>query len=483
MKIKDNKEPKKMKKNKDPKKSVFNIIYIFLGLFVLMMGYFSYFIVFKSDDVINNTYNKRQEILAERVVRGEILSADGQVLAKTIIDEEGNESREYPFGEVYAHVVGRFSKGKTGIEQSENIRLLTSNINTLEVMYSELVGEKSPGDNIVTTIDSQLQQVAYDALGDYRGAVVVMEPSTGKILAMVSKPSYDPNDVDEMWNELVADEDTESPLINRATQGLYPPGSTFKVLTCLEYIRENPTTYKNYKFECDGSIEYEGMTIHCYNNKVHGNLDLPISLAKSCNTSFASIGKDLNLDSYYTLCSDFLFNSKLPIEMESNPSSFTLKEEGSSTPEAMQTAIGQGNTLISPLHNALIAAAVANGGVMMKPYVIDHIENADGGVVERYSPKIISKPMSPEEAKYIGKMMRLVVKDGTGTKLADLGQKAAGKTGSADHGGESAHAWFIGYAPYDDPNIVVSVIVENVGTGSEYAVPIAKKIFNAYFEK
>jgi peptidoglycan glycosyltransferase len=348
-------------------------------------------------------------------------------------------------------------------------------------MYSDLIGEKSPGDNVITTLDSELQQIAYDALGDNRGAVVVMEPSTGKILAMVSKPAYDPNEVDALWEELVADEDTEAPLLNRAAQGLYPPGSTFKVITTLEFMREDPW-YQGYEFECEGSIEYEGMRMRCYNNKVHGDVDLELSFAKSCNTSFASIGKDLDMNSFYDLAEDFLFNNNLPITMASNPSSFTLKKGVSSVKEAMQTAIGQGNTLITPLHNAMIAATIANGGVMMKPYVVDHVENINGGLVKKYKPQIITKPMTSFEAAELGEMMRLVVTEGTGTKLEDLEQEAAGKTGSADHGEGKAHAWFIGYTPYDNPEIAVSVIVESVGTGSEYAVPIAKEIFEAYYK-
>ncbi len=472
----------KMNENKDYRKSSFQIIYIFLGLFVFMMGYFVYFIVFKSDDIVNSPYNKRQEVLAERVIRGDILSSDGATLARTVTDGD-DEIREYPFGEVYANVVGRFLKGKTGIEQSENIRLLTSNVNALEIAYDDLVGKKCPGDDVVTTLNAELSQVAYDALGDYRGAVVVMEPATGKILVMVSKPSYDPNDIDSSWEELIADEDEESPLINRATQGLYPPGSTFKILTALEYMRENPTTYKDYEYDCDGSVEYGDMTIHCYNNKQHEEVDLPKSFAKSCNTSFASIGKGLNIDSFFSLCEDFSFNKNLPITMESNQSKYTLKKGSSSVSELMQTAIGQGHTLITPLHNAMITATVANDGVMMKPYIVDHIENADGGAVKRYSPEVLAKPMTGKEANYIGKMMRLVVTDGTGTKLKNMEQKAAGKTGSADNANGKAHAWFIGYAPYDDPKIVVSIIVENVGTGSDYAIPIAKKIFDAYFKQ
>lgn len=468
------------KKQMDPKKSIFQIVYIFLGLFVLMMGYFIYFIVSRSDDVINSAYNKRQNVLAKRVIRGEIITADGEVLAQTMIDKEGKETREYPNGDMYAHIVGRYSKGITGIEETENIRMLTSNIGSLEIMYLDLIGEKSPGDNVITTLNSKLQKVAYDALGNYRGAVVVMEPSTGKILAMVSKPAYDPNKIDKQWEDLIEDEKKEFRLLNRATQGLYPPGSTFKLLTSLEYMREH-SDYKGYEYNCRGSIEYEGMKIRCYNNKVHGKVDLSHSLAKSCNTSFSSIGKDLDMDSFHTLCEQFLFNSKLPIAIASNPSSFTLQRGISGVKEAMQTAIGQGKTLITPLHNAMIASTVANGGMMMKPYVVDRIENADGGSVKRFTPQIITKPMTPEEADYIASMMRMVVTDGTATKLKGIDEEVAGKTGSADNDKGKAHAWFIGYAPFEDPEIAVSVVVENVGTGSDYAVPIARKVFDAYF--
>lgn len=466
----------------DFRKTTFHIIYIFLGLFVLMTCYFTYFILFQSDEVINNSYNKRQEVLAQRIVRGNILSSKGDILAKTLVDEEGNEVRNYPYGKVFAHVVGRFDYGKTGIEEAENIHLLTSNINSLEVMYSDLIGEKSPGDNVITTLDTDLQQVAYDALGNYRGAAVVMEAATGKILAMVSKPSYDPNKILKNWERLIADDDSKAPLLNRATQGLYPPGSTFKVLTTLEYMRENPE-FRQYKYDCVGSMEYDGMTIHCHNNKKHGHLDLAKSLAKSCNTSFANIGKELDISAFGSLCEDFLFNRNLPVNMASSVSQFTLEKGKSGVREQMQTAIGQGNTLITPLHNAMIAASVANEGIMMKPYVVDRIENAQGGLVKQYSSQKLKRLMSSEEAKEISEMMRQVVTDGTATKLDNLKQEVAGKTGSADNAHGKAHSWFIGFAPYDQPEIVVSIIVENVGTGSEYAVPIAKKIFQEYFKE
>jgi peptidoglycan glycosyltransferase len=167
--------------------------------------------------------------------------------------------------------------------------------------------------------------------------------------------------------------------------------------------------------------------------------------------------------------------------MASSKSSFTLQKANSSAKEAMQTAIGQGKTLITPLHNAMIVSTIANGGAMMKPYVVDYVENAYGGVVKTYSPQLYSNPMTPQEAEYIGGMMRKVVTEGTATKLMNMKAEAAGKTGSADHGKGKAHSWFVGYAPYDNPEIAVSIIVESVGTGSEYAVPIAREIFEAYF--
>ncbi|MGF7145715.1 peptidoglycan glycosyltransferase [Anaerotaenia torta] len=470
----------------DVRKPIFSILYIFLGIFVLIAGYFSYYLIIRSDDVINNAYNRRQEVLEQRVIRGSILSADGEILAQTLVDGEGKETREYPFKKVFAHVVGRYSKGKSGIEEMENIRLLTSNINSIEVMYSDLMGEKSQGDNVITTLDSKLQKLAYDALGDNRGAVVVLEVATGRILAMVSKPSYDPNLVDQEWETILEDEDKKAPLLNRATQGLYAPGSTFKVLTALEYMREN-MTYLEYEYDCDGAIEYEDeygeMVIHCHFSKAHGKLSLPMALAKSCNTSFANIGMSLDLTKFHALCEDFLFNRNIPVRMAASVSQFSLQKGVSGTKEAMQTAIGQGQTLISPLHSAMIAATIANDGMMMKPYVVERIENAEGAVVKEYSPDKIGRKMSGSEAEYLTKAMRLVVTKGTATKLSDLKVAVAGKTGSADNPAGKAHSWFIGFAPEKDSEIAVSVIVENVGTGSEYAVPIAKEIFQEYYKK
>lgn len=469
-------------KRRSANREILVVTYIFIGLFVMLLANFSYFLFADSKTVINNTYNKRQDLLAERVIRGQILGNDGEVLAQTIEDDEGNSKRVYPYKDLFVHVVGRFDKGKTGIELSENFNLLTSNANPIEKVYNELSEKKNVGDNIVTTLDVELQKVAYDALGNHKGSVVVLEPSTGKILAMVSKPDYNPNQITSLWDDLVDDSDNNSALINRATQGLYPPGSTFKIVTALQYMRENPN-YKKFKYTCTGSFTIGDMTINCYNNKVHGTVDLETAFAKSCNAAFAAIGSELNKKSWLSTSESLLFNSDLPLPFPYKKSSFTLNSSSEDKLTA-QTAIGQGNTLITPMHNLLLVSAIANGGTLMKPYVVDHIENYAGNVVSKNMPSTYGNLMTAKEAQALTDMMVDVVENGTGYKLSSNKYQAAGKTGSAEYdSGKSSHAWFVGFAPSDNPQIAVSVIVEGAGTGSDYAVPIAKKIMDTYFNR
>ena len=225
-----------------------------------MMGYISYFNVVKSRDIISSPYNKRQDSYADRVIRGKILDRNGNVLAQTNVAEDGTETREYPYNNIFAHVVGYTAQGKSGLESVSNFELLTSNAFFVDKLKNEFQDKKNQGDNVVTTLDTNLQEAAYDALGSNKGAVVVMDPSTGKILAMVSKPDFDPNTVSQNWNELSTSED--SVLLNRATQGQYAPGSTFKLVTTLEFMREN-ADFDSYSYNCTGSIESGDVTIHC----------------------------------------------------------------------------------------------------------------------------------------------------------------------------------------------------------------------------
>lgn len=461
-------------------KQIMILTYCISIVFLCMAGYFVYFMVTQSQKVINNPYNKRQEVLAKKVQKGKIVSADGKVLAKTETDDEGNDTRVYPYDDMFCHVVGRTENSMTGIEGKQCYPLLTSHANPLKQLTSTLRGEKKPGDTVVTTLNFDLQKAAYNALGNQKGAVVALEPSTGKILAMVSKPDYNPNRVKQDWDELINDSNEDSALVNRATQGLYPPGSTFKVLTAMEYIQENPDTYQKFRYQCKGSDSFSGNVINCYDKEVHGSLNLKSALAKSCNGAFAKIGTTLDISSFRKLTEKFMFNKEIPVDFEYNKSKFSLTKD-SDMGELTQTVMGQGKTMITPLENALITATIANQGTMMTPYVVDHVENDVEQVVTQYEPKTLAKPIEDWVAEKMNTLMQAVVNEGTGYSLRSLSYPVAGKTGSAEFDSEGrSHAWFIGFAPADNPKIVVSIVVEGAGTGSQYAVPIAKRMFQEY---
>lgn len=474
-------KPKQRKKKR--KIETYITIYFFVFLMLGVMGNLVRFQLTQRETTINNSYNTRQELLAKQNIRGKILSAQGDILAQTVVDEDGNEKREYPYEELFAHVVGYSTKGKTGIESQGNMNLLSSNAFIGEKIQNELDSSKNYGDNIVTTLSVKLQQTAYDALGVYSGAIIVTEAKTGKVLAMVSKPDYDPNQIVQIWDDVINDDDS-SVLVNRATQGLYPPGSTFKIITALEYYRENKEQVNSYSYQCNGSYQNGEDKISCYHGAKHGTVDFKRSFEKSCNSSFVNIGLSLDLDEMSKTTEGLYFNQTLPTTLLSNKSSYVLTS-GDSTDDVMQTSIGQGKTQITPLHLNMITQAIANGGQMMKPYVIDRVENYKGALVKQYNKSVAGTVMTKEEADFLTQLMTGVVENGTASKLSGLSYTAAGKTGSAEYNGVKAdsHAWFTGFAPAQDPEICVTIIVEGAGSGGDYAVPIAKRIFDAYFLK
>lgn len=471
---------KKSKPNPNANRNILWFSYGIVLLFVCMSIYFGYFIQVDSKDTINNPYNARIEKFADKTIRGKILSDDGTVLAETNISSDGTETRKYPYGSLFAHVVGYSTVGKTGIESLADFYLLRSNINAVEKIVNQLADEKSIGDNVVTTLNVKLQTIASDALGDRKGAVIAMEPGTGKVLAMVSKPAYDPNTVAAQWNELVSSDSSNAVLLNRATQGLYPPGSTFKVVTALQYMRKHPNYENDYQFECRGIFEYEGLKIQCYHQNAHGTENFGQAFANSCNGAFSSMGLDMNLKEFKALAEQLMFNKEQPLSMPYSKSVFQMEADAEDW-EKLQTAIGQGGTLMTPMHNLMLTAAIANGGMLMKPYVIDHVENAGGDVIKKFMPSNYGELMSADEAKALKTLMTQVVTEGTGSALRTDQYQAAGKTGSAEfETGKETHAWFVGYAPADDPKIAVCVLVEEGGSGGQTAAPIARKLFDAY---
>ena len=477
-------DDKKQGSKKSRNKEFARITYFFVLLFVALMVYLIYFNVVKAKEIVNSPYNERQNNFAEHVVRGDITDSEGMVLATTEFAEDGSEYRVYPYGDVFAHVVGYSDPdyGKSGLEASENFSLLTSNAFFLEKLKNEFQDQKDMGDTIVTTLNADLQQAAYNALGDNKGAVVVMEASTGKILTMLSKPTYDPNLISSEWEYLNSDEEN-SPLLNRVTQGSYAPGSTFKVVTALEYMREHPD-YANYSYDCYGEITQNDTTIRCYDSTAHGWEDLRSSMANSCNSSFANIGLSLDKSAYRKTAEELLFNKKLPCKMDYSRPSFTVNETTGDA-EMMMTAMGQGNTLTNPYHMALITAAIANGGTLMEPYLVEKVTNYTGSEIKKIVPKSYKKLMTSAEAAQLKEYMTAVVTEGTGSMLSGESYTAAGKTGTAEYSmvdGEKTHSWFMGFTNVDNPELVICVIVEGYdGNSGAKAVPIAKQILDAYY--
>ena len=455
-----------------------------IAVFAVMTVYICVYAARSGRTFFDNDYNTRPQMLLSQNRRGSIYAADGQVLAETVTGADGSDIRSYPFGALFAHAVGYDVYGASGIEDAAEYDLVRSDLPLTRKAEYDRAGQKYPGNNVITTLDPALQRAASDALGIYRGAIIVTDPRDGRILAMVSRPDYDPNDMRENWEEYRTQSDT-AVLLNRATQGLYPPGSTFKIVDAAEYLAEHGASADGYSFRCSGSITLEGGTIRCYHGQAHGALDLRGSFAQSCNCSFANMGMGLDRAAFGRLLDDLLFNRELPFDM---PHSRSRAAAGADTDAAdiVQLSIGQGGTGITPLHLNMITSAAANGGILMRPYMIDRVETAEGSLIRETTPEAYGRILSEDVAAGLRSLMEAVVEEGTATKLKGFGYTAAGKTGSAEFDESDptqSHAWFTGYAPAEDPQVCVTIILEGAGSGGGYAVPMARDIFDCFFKK
>lgn len=470
--------PSTTKRNKE----VYMIAYAFIILFLGMCAFMICFIVNVDDSLLSNSYNNaRIEEKAKKIIRGNILTSDHTVIATTK-QEEGEEKRFYPYENMFAHAVGYRAKVSTGLEELASYYILESNASLEEKIEMEFLNQRAQGNHLVTTLDFQLQKTAYEALGDRKGAIVAIEPSTGKILAMVSKPDYNPNDIADILANIENYQGEDSFLLNRVTAGKYPPGSTFKLVTTLAYMRENPTDFESFHFLCEGSFTLNNLpTINCSENAVHGTLTLPQTLQRSCNCAFAFIGQALNNKTFMQLGKDLLFDSEINMHNTVFKSTLPITNESNEW-DRMMASIGQGKTVMSPLHNLMITSAIVNNGIMMKPYLMDEVMDAKGNVVETFESEKLKQVMSKEEATVLREYMISVVSDGTGYLAQGENYQSGGKTGSAQYNnvqGET-HAWFVGFAPAENPTIAVCVIVEGGGSGGLTAAPIAKQMFDAY---
>ena len=471
---------KKKLENRKNNKSIIVSTLIFVITFIAMAGYLIYFNLTQAESIINYSYNKRQGVLSRRTIRGSILSDDKTKLAVTNVDDDGNETRYYPYSGLFSHTIGYLNNGGYGLESLYGYYMLHSNQNFFEQIGNDLSGNRNTGDNVVTTLNVGLQKACYDALGSNRGAVIVMEPSTGKILAMVSKPDFDPNTLAANWSQITG-EGSDSVLVNRATQGLYPPGSTFKLITMLEYLREHKNDYGQYHYICDGTYELGNNTINCVRTTAHGDVDLFSSLAVSCNCSFINIGLSLDLDRYKKTAEKMLFNKELPTNLEYNKSRFVLNGESSEW-DIAQTSFGQGKTVITPFHLALITCTIANNGTLMKPYLVSSVESTNGMTVRKFKEEKYDTLITEKEASLLKKGMEQVVKDSFSWLFGGVEYTLAAKSGSAQYGTEGyEHSLYASFSPADNPEIAVVAVVEGGPQRNTTAAEVTKQIYDYYY--
>ncbi|HSH34778.1 peptidoglycan D,D-transpeptidase FtsI family protein [Schnuerera sp.] len=441
-------------------------------LFISLVVYLSYFQIFKAESVKMNSYNKRLWINEEKILRGSIIERNGKILAYSEKDGESYK-RFYNHGNLYSHIIGYSYReyGKAGLELEYNNALLNVSDSTTLNELKNIVIPNTEGNTLKLTIDHHLQEYSRKLLNGKKGSIVAMNPITGEVYAMVSLPDFNPSTLKENWNNIVEDEN--SPLLNRATSGLYTPGSTFKVITTIAAIE---TTDLDREYECTGSTIIDGYELKDYNGKAHGKLNLEDALVKSCNTYFAEKGVLIGKDKLGEVADRFMVNKKIPFDIPVAKSTFPYKENIGKT-DIAASSIGQGKILMTPLNMALIASGIANKGDIVRPVLVKEIISPEGKVIKNNQPQIISRGADIFTANEVKNMMVEGVKRGTSKNASIKNIRVAGKTGTAENTSGKAHAWFIGFAPADNPKIAVAVALEEDGTtGGQTAAPIARNI-------
>jgi len=457
------------------KQNILKLGFLLLGLFVVLIIYLSYLQVVKGPALAANPYNRRLQELEARIRRGNIYDAGGVILART--EYNGNKSRRvYPGGEFTPHLIGYISGkyGRAGLESTYDRYLLgMEGADQIRNFINRLLGKEQKGGDLTLTIDFALHRQAMELLGGRRGAVVLVETRTGALRVLASSPGYDPNRLEEIWPDLV--QDKNSPLLDRASQGAYPPGSTFKVVTAAGALAANPA-FASSTFNCPGYLMVGGYKLT--DLAAHGEVDIKKALAVSCNTAFAQLGLEMGADGFYRTFKVFGLDQDPSPGIPVRPG--TLAAPGKMTPaELASSAIGQGEMLVSPLHMALVAAAIANQGVVMRPYLVDLIKDSAGETVYKAVYRSWLTATTPDIAGIIKAGMIDAVRSGTAGAAAVSGMQVAGKTGSAQNPHGQTHAWFIGFAPADRPRLAIAVVLENAGSGGSVAAPIAGKLLAA----
>jgi penicillin-binding protein A len=473
------------------------VVACFVALFVQV----NYLQVVRAENLANDPRNVRAVKRAFSEPRGEILTSDGVIVARSVpVDDQFERLRTYPTGPLFGHVSGflSFNFGASGVEDAYNRDLSGRHPDQqFRDIGDWLIGKERTGDAVLS-ISKVAQETAREALGDRKGSVVVLDPATGEVVALWSNPSYDPSPLadhsprkaQEAYDAYTAD-GSRKPMLARAYRERYPPGSTFKVVTAATAIETGTATpqtgYPSLRFL---DLPLSDKQLRNFGGSACGGT-MAESFRRSCNTTFGQIGLDLGeklVDGMtaFGITEDVPFD--LPEARSAGPAPGTFEKR---KPFFANAAIGQGDVAVTPLQMAMVAAAIANGGVLMAPHVVREIRDADGRVIRRIGPDEWKRAVQPTTAAAVTQMMVDVVRRGTGTAAAVAGHTVAGKTGTAeapadpqsdDPQNDSPHAWFIGFAPAEAPRFAIAVIVERGGdlgdeaTGGRVAAPVAGKV-------
>jgi peptidoglycan glycosyltransferase len=444
-------------------------------------------------DALNHDHpdqNRRALVRGLTVKRGAIRADDNTVLAGSIKRGDGTYTRRYPEAGLFSHAVGYsfLTAAQAGLE-AEYDDELRGKRSDAETLVDELRGRSTDGNRLVTNLDPEAQRVALQALAGRKGSVVALDPRTGAVKVMASLPGFDPNDVRsrKTFERLQRDNDN-APLLNRATQGGYPPGSTFKVVTAIAAIdsgRYSPESTIDGK----SPITISGAPLANDAGEQFGVIDFTTALTHSVNTVFAQVGEKLGAKTMKRYMDRLGFCKELPLDypaQQIRPSGESINNRCVSATNGRvdvgRMAIGQDRLTVSPLQMAMVAAAVANGGKLMEPHLAAKVVDPDGRTKETIEPEEYSRVMSADSAAKVGEMMGHVVEEGTGTASQLEGFRVAGKTGTAEVGLDPAQdltqPWFIAFAPVENPRVAIAVTIERTvgGFGGTVAAPIAKDV-------
>lgn len=456
-------------------------------LFAVLAGFTAFWAVLDADRLKGEQANKRPLFKAQQIKRGTIRASDGTVIAESNPVGEGESKRfirDYPLGELFGHPIG-YSFAEQGSAEFERYhdQTLTGEKGEVDDFLDRLSGESPAGDPMSTALDVGAQQTAIDLLAGQPGSVVAIEPATGKVRVAASIPAYDPNLVPDFLSDL--NTDPTAPLLDRSTQGQYPPGSTFKVVTAAAAL-DSGSIDTSTLIDSPATIDVQGNPLSNFGGATFGPIDVETALTNSANTFFARLGEQIGSETLFEYMDRFGFGSKPPIDLPADELSVSGVFEGgdlvqpSDGVDVGRIAIGQERLLVTPLQMAQVVSAVANRGVLMKPRIWTAIRDRDGRLVRKMEPETQSEVIDSGTAAELTQAMTSVVDEGTGTAAALAGIDVAGKTGTAEVPGREEcaglpnQAWFIGFAPADRPEVAVAATVEcTTGTGGTVAAPIA----------